>query len=137
MFYLKELLNLVVEMLTDWPFGTLAGFFVVGALLLALAYSASLAFEFVDQRSSKARPGIANVRGKKFVPEHTRFVMAGKIPVPQKVCAKWLLTVEVGGHYDTIPVPSALYEKVQAGDTVEVDFVYGYLSGRLYIKNVY
>jgi hypothetical protein len=57
--------------------------------------------------------------------------------VPMPIPEDWTLRIKVAGQKDEISVGKDFYKSVKKGDAVDVEYVVGRFSGRVYIKSVF
>lgn len=138
-----DLVNELVELLYDWPAGTVIGaliFLVLSVLVGLVLWGLYVAIDswFLPRQKSKGK-----VVAKDFTPAHIDFIYiyspATKTNLPHPVHHpdRWSITVRVDELQDSTSVNKEFYNSLKEGDTVTAEFVIGRFSRDLYLKDLY
>ena len=142
MHWAGSMFNELVDMLKDWPVGTIAAIlFIVVAHILAglLVWGIYVA---IDSWFMPRQRRTGKVTGKTFTPAHSTTIYiynsSTKTSMPHYVHHPdiWEVLVDVQGRGGSLSVSEEFYDTVAEGSMVWVDFVSGRLSGDLYVKDL-
>jgi hypothetical protein len=133
---------MLMQMLADWPFGTLIAFLIVAFCVGLVGFVLWGIFIAIDScgRPRLERSGV--VTGREFIAAHSTMMVvynpATKLSLPQPVNHPddWRVSVEVESHRETLSMPQAFFDSVSVGTKVIAKVVRGRLSTRIYIKTL-
>lgn len=131
------MIRLLKDTLWDWPIGTILGIMLLFALLALVALFLWGTFVALDSWFRPVREGTGIVVSKEFVPAHTTYYYnaATKTPMPIFHANAWYISISIQNQCDEVNVDQDSYETAKPGRKVNVAYVLGRLSGRLYIKD--
>ncbi len=137
----------VLDMLKDWPLGTIIGSIllvclaIMTGIIVVMMYSAIV--YALDNWFVEHQKGTGQVVGKEFTPAHTQTTLiynaALKMAIPQTFSYPndWSVCVEVNGKQDWVSVKRSFYRECSVGTKVDVEYVIGRASRALYIKELW
>lgn len=140
---LADIVNMIGDMLYDWPVGTIIGIFVVGACVALIGMVALGLFVAVDSLFLPRQRKMGRVIGKTFTPEHTQVILIynhiTKTALPHPVFHPndWSVTMEIDGRQDDVSVTKDFFDSLSKNDFVLAEYVSGRFSGGLYIKALF
>lgn len=138
---LRELGEMILGALKDWPIGTLIGILMIGLVLLLIAIVGAMVFTGLDFAWRERQMGIGRVTGREFIPAHTTTstMMVGKVSIPttHHHPDEWIIGVEIdGGGKDCVSVGQDFYNSAKEGDQLNVEYSTGRFTGRPNISSV-
>jgi len=134
--------TMILEMLKDWPIGTVLGAIMLLLVLIVLGFVAWGCFIAVDSWFLSKKQGMGKIISKEFTPAHTEYVpmynaaLKTTIPYPMHYEDDWSICVEVAGQQDSISVYQQTFDSLKEGDSVIAEYVSGRFSGGLYLKGI-
>jgi len=138
-----EIFSYLVEMLLDWPLGTIIGIITLGCILLLVVFVAWGLFVALDSWFLPRGRKMGCVVSKTFIPAHIQLVMmysaATKTSMPHPIyhSDNWSVNVEVDGQQDSVEVSKDFFNTLSKNDLVLTEYVSGRFSGNLYIKSLF
>lgn len=137
-----DIVKMILEMLHDWPLGTVVGVLMLLAVLLLLGRLALGCFIALDSWFLPRKRSIGQIVGKTFTPAHTTIASmynaATKTSMPHPVFHPddWSVTVAVSEHQDSLSVGEDKFNALKEGDDVLAEYVMGRMSSGLYLKSI-
>ena len=132
----------IMEMLTDWPLGTIIGTLFIILVLILVGLIVRGLFIAIDSWFLPRRHGMGMVVGKTFIPAHTQMILiynAGtqtSLPQPIFQPDDWSVRVEINGRQDSMSVSRGLFDSLSERGSVVVEYVSGRFSDNIYLKEI-
>ena len=133
---------MLLNMLSDWPFGTLFGLAIVvccAGLIGGCLWAIYAAVDLWGRPRFEQRGVITN---REFVPAHTTSMVvynpATRMTLPEPVPHPddWRVTVAVGNHSETVSMSQEFFDSVAVGTKVIAKVVRGRFSTNMYIRTL-
>lgn len=142
MHWAGSMLNELVDMLKDWPLGTIGAILFIVVALIVLGLAVWGVYVAIDSWFMPRQRRTGRVTGKTFTPAHTTTIYiynaATKTNMPHHLHHpdSWEVSVDVQGRAGSLSVTEDFYDSVAEGHMVWAEFVSGRLSGDLYVKDL-
>ncbi len=95
-----------------------------------------LAFLAIDKWGCPRFDVSGVIYSREIEPAHTRYVLVGKIIVPQWVGTRWHVCVRVGGEFAWMAVKEGFYCKCERGRLCEVEATRGRFTSKLSLESI-
>lgn len=142
MSFIADIAKMILEMLYDWPIGTVMGVLMLLVVLLLLGLLAWGCLIALDSWFLPRKKSMGKIVGKTFTPAHTEIILmynaATKTSMPHPVFHPddWSVTVEVAECQDSLSVDEDEFDALREGDSVLAEYVTGRISSGLYLKSI-
>lgn len=118
----------------------LVGLVVIGTVLFIVWLIGYGIFRAIDSWFLTEQVALGCITGKHYTPPSTTFmpIISGNVTtmIPAAIPEDQTVSVRVGQKKGTMSVNPGYYENVRVGDHVNVYFVTGRISGRLYLRKL-
>lgn len=140
---------MIWDTLTDWPMGTILGFFMIVLCLFVLGMIGSGIYSVADRMKGKYVWLAGTVAEKSYTPESssTGFGVGpsgdGKgmttVVTSSYEAAKWTMLADVEGidELEAVSVTPAEYKRIKPGTKIKLRYTRGGLSGKLHGPDEY
>jgi hypothetical protein len=142
MSFVVDIIKMILDMLYDWPLGTVVGVLILLVVLLLLGLLAWGCFIALDSWFLPRKRNMGKIVEKTFTPAHTKIVLmynaATKTSMPHPIFYPddWSVTVEVAECQDSLSVDEDEFDILREGDNVLAEYVTGRISSGLYLKSI-
>jgi hypothetical protein len=142
MSFIVDIVKMILEMLHDWPIGTVVGVLMLLVVLLLLGLLTWGCFIALDSWFLPRKSDTGKIVRKTFTPAYTEIILmynaATKTSMPCPIFHPddWSVTVEVAECQDSLSVDEDEFDILREEDNVLAEYVTGRISSGLYLKSI-
>jgi hypothetical protein len=135
-------MNGFLQMLTDWPGGTIMGSILLVVVLFLIGLVLTGIYYAFDSWFLPNIPAVGYVVSKHFTPAHTTIMMMynaatkTSLPTPIHRPDLWEVEITCNGLTDKVSVSKEQFNKLECKTSVKIEYSTGRISSGMYIKNV-